>query len=85
MQFQFSLSLLLITLVLLIQFKCEAAASCGCMELDIDQTKDCCLGTSGVVREEDDGKCYFTDYNLMASFNRCCDSFGSKVKCERAE
>ncbi|KAI9252150.1 hypothetical protein BY458DRAFT_359767 [Sporodiniella umbellata] len=57
------------------------AAKCFCDELTSEYTKDCCTGTFGSLIEGDSTLCHFRDYTMLASFNRCCDSYDGRCRC----
>ncbi|KAI7884420.1 hypothetical protein K492DRAFT_174025 [Lichtheimia hyalospora FSU 10163] len=57
------------------------AADCFCHEIDFIFTEDCCIGTMGELRHQQETHCRFRDYGNLGDFNRCCDSYGGKARC----
>lgn len=76
----FYFKIILLLSILFINYECEAAR-CSCTGLTSEFTEDCCIGTHGELIKETDTICHFTDYTLLASFNRCCDSYDGKAEC----
>lgn len=76
----FKYTFIILIFIMLIKYKCDAAR-CSCTELGPEYTEDCCTGTHGELIKETEPICHFIDYTLLASFNRCCDSYDGKAEC----